>query len=403
MSNFRSAYDLKNGILRRSGELTDGTSPYDSIAIEYANGIYQSILAGASEFDLDLGQPWIWAKSKYPAILTLEVPYSDDAVDLTNGSATGAFTVAPIDSQAGKYLKLDDRPEVMRIVSHAAGATAFTIDVAYNNETITNATYKAIKLDYDLTSGIQRLIGPMSVFADQSLGEDRDFVVSELDSQVMKKKFPIQSVTEGIPTTFSQIYEVDGTITVRFNQYVNKATRLEYDYIPIQSDLIVKSFTDSAVSAGSDTITISGHGFQNGDQIQLTTSGTLPTGLSVDTLYFVVSASATTFKLSLTSGGTAIDITAASGGGTHYVSTVPVLPREARVAIEYAATYWVMMDKNDDRSTSFLQLAQAKLRALIEASRKERQMASKDRGRLVPRPELNGHQRLFFAGGGSNN
>lgn len=54
----------------------------------------------------------------------------------------------------------------------------------------------------------------------------------------------------------------------------------------------------------------------NTTQIELFTTGTLPTGLSTNTTYYVVNSSGTTFNVSLTSGGAAINTTAA-GSGTH--------------------------------------------------------------------------------------
>ena len=54
----------------------------------------------------------------------------------------------------------------------------------------------------------------------------------------------------------------------------------------------------------------------NTTQIELFTTGTLPTGLSTNTVYYVVNASGTTYNVSLTSGGAAINTTAA-GSGTH--------------------------------------------------------------------------------------
>ena len=69
-------------------------------------------------------------------------------------------------------------------------------------------------------------------------------------------------------------------------------------------------FTNGAV--GSPTA----HGLSNNDIIQLTTTGTLPTGLSLSTNYYVVNKTTNTFKLALTSGGTDI-LWTDDGSGTH--------------------------------------------------------------------------------------
>lgn len=80
-------------------------------------------------------------------------------------------------------------------------------------------------------------------------------------------------------------------------------------------------FTDSDVNTGTDVITVdSNDTLHTGQAVALTSSGTVPTGLS-ETTYYVIRASATTIKLAtsvdLANEGTQVDITAASGGGTH--------------------------------------------------------------------------------------
>lgn len=84
------------------------------------------------------------------------------------------------------------------------------------------------------------------------------------------------------------------------------------------------TFGDSAVAPASDKITIADHGLASNDKIQLTTSGVLPAGLALLTDYFVIVVDKDTIQLSLTSGGSAVDITAAAGGGTHSVPALGI-------------------------------------------------------------------------------
>lgn len=81
------------------------------------------------------------------------------------------------------------------------------------------------------------------------------------------------------------------------------------------------TFEDGDVNTGTDVITVDENYYlQTGQAVALTTSGTLPTGLSATT-YYVIRTSATTIKLATSvanaNAGTAVDITAAAGGGTH--------------------------------------------------------------------------------------
>jgi hypothetical protein len=85
----------------------------------------------------------------------------------------------------------------------------------------------------------------------------------------------------------------------------------------------VKTFVDADVSALNNTVTKASHGFTTGVKIALTTNGVLPAGLSATT-YWLIVVDANTFKfatsLANALAGTAVDITAAAGGGTHTVT-----------------------------------------------------------------------------------
>lgn len=71
------------------------------------------------------------------------------------------------------------------------------------------------------------------------------------------------------------------------------------------------------ISNGSPAvITWAGHGKAAGQAISFTTTGALPTGLSVGVTYYVVNPGADSFQVSLTVGGTAVN-TSSAGSGTH--------------------------------------------------------------------------------------
>lgn len=68
-------------------------------------------------------------------------------------------------------------------------------------------------------------------------------------------------------------------------------------------------------SASTDNLTANAHGLAVGQQITVSApdSGSLPTGITAGS-YYVVAATTNTFKVSATSGGTPIDITADGSG-----------------------------------------------------------------------------------------
>jgi hypothetical protein len=79
----------------------------------------------------------------------------------------------------------------------------------------------------------------------------------------------------------------------------------------------------TVVSAAGDAISSNGHGLANTNRVFVSAVAgeALPTGLSATTLYFVVGATTDTFQLSLTSGGSAVDISAL--GDLAWFRTVP--------------------------------------------------------------------------------
>ncbi len=83
-------------------------------------------------------------------------------------------------------------------------------------------------------------------------------------------------------------------------------------------------FVDGDVTVGTDTIAETDHDFETGEgPFRLTTSGTLPAGLTTATDYWAIRVDADNFKPAVSRAaaiaGTAVDITAAAGGGTHTV------------------------------------------------------------------------------------
>jgi hypothetical protein len=73
-----------------------------------------------------------------------------------------------------------------------------------------------------------------------------------------------------------------------------------------------------SADASTDVLTAAAHGYNDGDAVvleELRNGAALPTGLSEGVVYFVRDKTTNTFKLAATSGGAAIDVTAAGSGG----------------------------------------------------------------------------------------
>jgi uncharacterized phiE125 gp8 family phage protein len=117
-------------------------------------------------------------------------------------------------------------------------------------------------------------------------------------------------------TMSSSLYVVDyakGRIHLAYNESW-PSTRSQPNAVTVR---FVAGMAASFTAATTDVLTVQGRAFTVGDRVRVVNSGgALPTGLLANTDYFVIADG----KLSLTSGGSAVDITG-TGSGTHYIAS----------------------------------------------------------------------------------
>ncbi len=96
-------------------------------------------------------------------------------------------------------------------------------------------------------------------------------------------------------------------------------------YAPFGGATPLKGVAAVDTTLTNDQLLSPGHGLANGDRVIVYNlfGTTLATGLTEGTAYFVVNATADAFKVSTTSGGAAVDITALGGGELYFERVVP--------------------------------------------------------------------------------
>lgn len=94
-------------------------------------------------------------------------------------------------------------------------------------------------------------------------------------------------------------------------------------YAPINGT--IRQFATVDTTLTNDQFLSPAHGLANTDRVMLfnTFGAALPTGVSEGTVYFVVNAATDTFKVSTTSGGAAVDLTAVGGGEIYFEKVIP--------------------------------------------------------------------------------
>lgn len=94
-----------------------------------------------------------------------------------------------------------------------------------------------------------------------------------------------------------------------------------------------------------------------GDRVKLSATGSVPTGFTAGTTYYVVAPSGVTFELSATSGGSAINSSSTGSGITAHVSSkaaastvvpIPFKPEYSVVVSNMTAGSLVLQDSDDN-------------------------------------------------------
>jgi hypothetical protein len=189
----------------------------------------------------------------------------------------------------------------------------------YGFGTINPSLYERIfDLEYVLSEGLEDIeIGAMAVLGDDlfiSWKHGTDYGVDTFDGDNLYSGTYIET-------------------RVLYNDRNNKAVFRKV----IVNYLSVFDNTPQAVTfnASTDKVSLTAHGLQDGEPIVFATSNTLPAELTVGTVYYVRDVETNAFKVSLTAGGTAINLTD-TGTGTHTVALDKI------VRLYYRADY------NDD-------------------------------------------------------
>ncbi len=111
-------------------------------------------------------------------------------------------------------------------------------------------------------------------------------------------------------------------------------------YIPFGGATAVKGFATADTTLTNDQFLAPGHGMADNDRVMLFNvfGGTIPVGITEGTVYFVVSSAANTFKVSTTSGGSAVDITGLGNGQVFYQRVVPeVFASQGQITVAASA------------------------------------------------------------------
>jgi hypothetical protein len=151
----------------------------------------------------------------------------------------------------------------------------------------------------------------------------RDGIDMDWDDLSVASTLRSSSGTSRTVTTTGHKWRVNDTLTI------SGAGNSNYNTTAGTVSAVTSTVTSTVTADDTtDKIAWTANGLSNSDEVIITTSGVMPAPLVSGRIYFVVSVATDDFKLALTPGGSAIDITTA-GTGTH----------TARKALENVITY----------------------------------------------------------------
>lgn len=428
MARARTTADLIVNALRRANELTDGSSAFATQAADYIDQIHNSVVTGGTEFEVDIDEPWLWARSRRPVVIELQPFYETGSVTLTQDSISGTFSAGPASSLEGWYifLKNSTNPELYRIAQHTAASTAFSLDGVFTGSTASGLTYRAVKLDYDLVSDYITVDAENDKLDFISRGTTLQTatlahgvytpsgLATQAATQLQAADTNSNTYTGSYDTNrryFSFVSALNGTATAIFspqgantNFYRSGWETLGFDFANPSTNA-----TQTSIYPFSSVVRLVSKGrvYYGGTSGQV--EGIDPNSFDRD------------WPLSGLQGGVPTHFCAirdkADGLKTIRINrypdkrmrlefeailqpkdllnsaySIPLLPKKYVRLLEYGTAYFLMQDKNDEKAPQFFQLSQQLLRGMMKENRKELQRTGNSYGAIIARADLIGVQ-----------
>ncbi len=428
MSHQKSTRVLKQDVLTICGELTDGTSPYDQQAVAYLDKVYRSLITGNNIFDMSCDEPWIWAQSKNPILLSLSAAETG-TVTLTNGSAVGSFTT-PGASLEGRFLCLAGQDDMYKIVQHTASLSPVSLDQVYLGDSGTYNFY-AYKYDYDAfndliiinskNNKIDFTEGGGQLTATLTPGSySPTTLCTEIDTRLTAAGAQSYTVSFNSITRKFTIVQGGATFSLLFgsgtNAYISSSDVLGYNLEDQVGALTYTSqYALSGISRLSKPITMyrsspvydqaardSGKIFMIDDNTFLRDYPMNRSNLAIPDKFCIIEQNPDgLWKLRFNASvqeETRIEVNhiPVAKALKDNVNSYPLVPGNFSDFLVYGAAHFIQVDKTDSKAADSAQKAVAQLKALIAFNRQGSKVAGNNFGKVVPRQH--GNRRLWGSG-----
>lgn len=248
-------------------------------------------------------------------------------VDITPGSP-GVFetTILPLNGIAVTFSTSDTLPDPL-----TAGTMYYTV-----NRNTTLNTFNVSTTPNG--SGLAVTSTGSGVWVMTSVSQVATPAKESNSTQIANTEYVTRAINNALPDVQVRAYALVATtapITLSGTQTIDGVAVVAEDRVLVKNQ---------AASSQTVTITIDSPALftvatplNNGDMVQITTTGALPTGLSSIGRYYVVNATSTTFNLALTPGGIPLNTSGTQSG----IQTVNVQPAATNGLYVVKADAWV--------------------------------------------------------------
>lgn len=435
MAQFRTTADIMDLALTNGGEVTSGTSSYETQLLNYLNRVHFVLICGGTiplgkDKSITIDEVWPWSRAKKPLILELQPKYATGTVTFTQGSEAGTFSSAPSYSVQGWHIHIVGKEEYYKIATHTAGATAFEIDGAYPDDTGSGLSFEVVKLDYELIP---------------------DYIVIDNDNN--KIQFQETAGTTLTGTLTNGVYTPSDLCTHLASVMDSTGGTPVYT---VTYSAVTRLFTIASDRGGSSVFVLVGNGSLSKYSVHKTLGfdDAVTTNAASVTSTYMLGGIARLIEPFKKNKGTSLDgsiygtdsessqrnyplplvtegypdrftVIKETEDGTFTVrfnryptyktrievehvpiprdlkddaASVPLVPRKHCDVLEDAATFFLLLNKNDDRAQTYAALVQGKLEAMVSQHRGSLERTGQNFGKMVPRLDnlVQGKRRLRY-------
>lgn len=428
MANYSSMADIFFRAQEKAGEPTNGNSSYSTGLISYLSDVQRTLVAGGTIFDTNIDEVWPWARSPHNIVISILPKYTTGTVTVTNGSNAATLSVSPGFDLTGWYLRFPlSNNETYRIAGHpGTSSTSISFDSNFFGTSASGLTFEIYKLDYEVIESYIYINGSNHSFDFNEVTGNKSLQVQLNHGIYTPAAFA--TALAALMTTESLDNGNAYTYSVNYNQRNDRRFRItsggELNVFSIAGEQGPNRFTSGWPSAGFtftndyagaadyrgsypfggiarliEPIRFIGTGTQQGEVLLESTD---PINFAQNFSYREAKEGTPTCFTKISEDYTG-KITIRLNNYPEQTSRLeiaycpvpldlasidccfPILPQKYYNFLEYAAVYFLLVEKEDTKAETYLAMAKAELQAMQKHYRAEIFRTNNVFGYVAPR------------------